>query len=167
MYKLGGKEVKPITLMFIWLWVLNVIFSIFNFNSNYFQTLGCGEASLYEKQSKPVRILADVDKEECLKYLSNTTILNNMVNQDIIILLDTGDSARKWIPFILFILEASKFRSSSPWVSSFEGNVRNDYYNLHHLTRAQFNVFRVNFEDSKLINNQDRYKVCWQGEIEF
>ena len=72
-----------------------MIFSNFNFNSNYFQTLGCGEASLYEKQSKPVRILADLDKEECLKYLSNTTILNNMGNQDIIILLDTGDSARK------------------------------------------------------------------------
>ena len=53
------------------------------------QSLSCAEA-IVEKQGKPLRVLADLRREECLKYLSNTTILENMGNQDIIILLDTG-----------------------------------------------------------------------------
>ena len=99
--------------------------------------------------------MADPRREECLKFLSNTSLLGKMKTEDTLILLDTGNKIkqywRKQKTYFKFHLEASKFRSSSPWLTSYvshrqQTSAGDNYYNLNHLTTAHFPVFRINFK---------------------
>ena len=55
--------------------------------------------------------------------------------------------------------ESSQYRSSSPLVTQYQTSGGSNYYNLHHLLSARFNVFRIQFNDRTAISYQDSYKV--------